>query len=36
VKVVKRAQFDYPIPEVITMLPGERTTPPCNKTTYDD
>ena len=25
-----------PIPEVIATYPGERTTPPCNKQTYDD
>ena len=36
VRVAKRAGFDYPVPEVIATLPGERTTPPCNKTTYDD
>jgi branched-chain amino acid transport system substrate-binding protein len=36
VRVVKKAGFDYPIPEVISTLPAERTTPPCNKTTYED
>jgi hypothetical protein len=36
VKVVKKEGFDHPIPEVITTLPAERTTPPCNKMTYDD
>ena len=36
VKVVKKAGFDHPIPEVISTLPAERTTPPCNKMTYDD
>jgi branched-chain amino acid transport system substrate-binding protein len=36
VKVVKKAGFDHPIPEVITTLPAERVTPPCNKMTYDD
>ena len=34
VKVVKRG--DDLIPEVIATYPGERTTPPCNKMTYDD
>jgi len=36
VRVVKTAGFDYPIPEVISRLPAERTSPPCNKTTYED
>ena len=36
VKVVKKDGFDHPIPEVISTLPAERTTPPCNKMTYDD
>ncbi len=36
VRVAKRDGFDYPVPEIIKTLPGERTTPPCNKTTYDD
>ncbi len=36
VKVVKKAGFDMPIPEVIATLPGERTTPGCRKTNYDD
>ena len=36
VRVVRKAGFDYPIPEVIATLPGEHTAPPCNKTTYDD
>ena len=36
VKVVKKDGFDHPIPEVIATLPAERTTPPCNKMTYDD
>jgi hypothetical protein len=34
VKVVKRG--DALIPEVIATYPGERTTPPCNKMTFDD
>ena len=36
VKVVKREGTATPIPEVIATYPGERTTPPCNKQTYDD
>jgi branched-chain amino acid transport system substrate-binding protein len=36
VKVVKKEGFDTPIPEVIATFPGERTTPGCKKTTYDD
>jgi branched-chain amino acid transport system substrate-binding protein len=36
VKVVKKDGFDTPIPEVIATFPGERTTPGCKKTTYDD
>ncbi|HVY41895.1 MAG TPA: ABC transporter substrate-binding protein [Hyphomicrobiaceae bacterium] len=34
VKVVKRG--DALIPEVIATYPGQRTTPPCNKMTFDD
>jgi len=36
VKVVKKEGFDTPIPEVIATYPGERTTPACKKTSYDD
>jgi len=36
VKVVKREGATLPVPEVIATYPGERTTPPCNKMTYDD
>jgi branched-chain amino acid transport system substrate-binding protein len=36
VKVVKREGSALPVPEVIATYPGERTTPPCNKMTYDD
>ena len=28
--------FKTPIPEVIATYPGDQTTPPCNKLTYDD
>jgi len=36
VKVVKKDGYNTPIPEVIATFPGERTTPGCKKTTYDD
>jgi branched-chain amino acid transport system substrate-binding protein len=36
VKVVKREEAAMPIPEVIATYPGERTTPACNKQTYED
>src|SRR6185312_16731341 len=36
VKVVQREDFPTPVPDVIGIYPGERTTPPCNKQTYDD
>jgi branched-chain amino acid transport system substrate-binding protein len=36
VKVVERKGFEHPVPEVIATYPGEKTTPPCLKMTYDD
>ncbi|HEY5831305.1 MAG: ABC transporter substrate-binding protein [Hyphomicrobiaceae bacterium] len=36
VKVVKKDGFDTPVPEVIATFPGERTTPGCKKTSYDN
>ena len=36
VKAVKRDGFLQPVPQVIATYPGEQTTPPCNKMTYDD
>ena len=36
VKVVKKEDAAMPVPEVIASFPGERTTPACNKQTYDD
>lgn len=36
VKVVKKDGYDTPVPEVIATFPGERTTPGCKKTAYDD
>jgi branched-chain amino acid transport system substrate-binding protein len=35
VKVVKQ-EDPMPVPQVIATYPGERTTPACNKMTYDD
>ena len=36
VKVVKKEGFDTPVPEIIATFSGDRTTPACRKTTYDD
>ncbi len=36
VRVAKSEAHPNPIPEVIASYPGDRTTPPCNKQTYDD
>jgi len=36
VKVVKSAGSPTPIPEVIATYPGDRTTPACNKQTFED
>jgi branched-chain amino acid transport system substrate-binding protein len=35
-KAAKRDGFSHPVPEIIATLAAERTTPPCNKMTYDD
>jgi branched-chain amino acid transport system substrate-binding protein len=35
VKAVKRDGFSHPVPEIIATYPGEQTTPPCNKETFD-
>jgi branched-chain amino acid transport system substrate-binding protein len=35
-KAAHKEGFSYPVPEIIATLSGERTTPPCNKMTYDD
>jgi hypothetical protein len=35
-KAAKKDGFSHPIPEIIATLPADRTTPPCNKMTYDD
>ena len=35
-KAAKKEGFSHPVPEIISTLPAERVTPPCNKMTYDD
>jgi len=35
-KAAMRDGYSHPVPEIIATLPAERTTPPCNKMTYDD
>ncbi len=35
VKVVKKAGFDKPIPELIATFPADQVTPACGKMTYD-
>ncbi len=35
-KAAKKEGFSHPIPEIISTLPADRVTPPCNKMTYDD
>jgi branched-chain amino acid transport system substrate-binding protein len=35
VKAVKRDGFSHPVPEIIATYPGEQTTPPCNKETFE-
>jgi branched-chain amino acid transport system substrate-binding protein len=36
VKAAKRDGFSHPAPEVIATYPGEKTTPACNKMTFED
>jgi hypothetical protein len=36
VKLVKGDGFSYPVPEIIATYPGEKTTPACNKMTFED
>jgi branched-chain amino acid transport system substrate-binding protein len=36
VRVVRKQGFDTPVPEVIATFPGDRTTPACNRTAYED
>ena len=36
IRATKREGFAHPVPEVIATYPGDKTTPPCNKMTYDD
>ena len=35
-KAAHKEGYSHPVPEIIATLPAERTTPPCNKMTYDD
>jgi len=36
VKAVRRDGFSHPAPEVIATYPSDKTTPPCNKMTFED
>ena len=36
VRAVKREDFSHPVPEIIATYPGEETTPPCNKETFEE
>lgn len=36
VKLVKAEGFNYPVPEIIMTLPGDKTAPACKKMTYED
>jgi branched-chain amino acid transport system substrate-binding protein len=36
VKAAKRDGISHPTPEVIATYPGDKTTPPCNKMTFED
>jgi branched-chain amino acid transport system substrate-binding protein len=36
VKAVRRDGFSHPAPELIATYPGDKTTPPCNKMTFED
>lgn len=36
VKLVKAEGFNYPVPEIIMTLPGDKTAPACKKMTYGD
>ncbi|MBS0243117.1 MAG: ABC transporter substrate-binding protein, partial [Proteobacteria bacterium] len=35
-KASKREGFSHPVPEIIATYPGDKTTPACNKMTYDN
>jgi len=36
VKAVKQEGTAHPVPEIIATYPGDKTTPPCNKETFED
>jgi len=36
VRAVKHEDFSHPVPEIIATYPGEETTPPCNKETFEE
>jgi branched-chain amino acid transport system substrate-binding protein len=36
VKLVKADGFSYPVPQIIATYRGDKTTPPCNKMTFED
>jgi branched-chain amino acid transport system substrate-binding protein len=36
VKLAKGEGFSYPVPQIIATYPGEKTTPACNKMTFED
>jgi len=36
VKAVKKDGVAHPVPEIIASYPGEKTTPACNKETFED
>jgi branched-chain amino acid transport system substrate-binding protein len=36
VKLAKGEGFSYPVPQIIATYLGEKTTPVCNKMTFED
>jgi hypothetical protein len=36
VKLAKGEGFSYPVPQIIATYLGEKTTPACNKMTFED
>ena len=36
VKLVKGDGFSYPVPQIIATYSGDKTTPACNKMTFED
>jgi branched-chain amino acid transport system substrate-binding protein len=36
VKLVRSEGFSYPVPQIIATYPGDKTTPACNKMTFED